>query len=44
MMGGIIAEECGFSFTPIESFEEVFSKVCKKKNEEPVRLKNTKAT
>jgi Fe-S-cluster containining protein len=31
MLGGIIAEECGFSFTPIETFEEVFANVKKKK-------------
>ena len=27
MMGGIISEECGFSFIPIKSFDEVFKKV-----------------
>lgn len=30
MMGGHISEECGFSFEPIQSFEEVFQKVSKK--------------
>jgi len=30
MMGGHISEECGFSFEPIQSFEEVFQKVVKK--------------
>jgi len=30
MMGGHISEECGFSFMPIQSFEEVFEKVIKK--------------
>lgn len=27
MMGGIITENCGFKFVPIESFEEVLNKV-----------------
>ena len=27
MMGGIITEECGYKFTPIVSFKEVFNKV-----------------
>jgi len=31
MLGGIIPEHCGFSFEPIEKFEDVFSKVKKKK-------------
>ncbi|NJL77439.1 MAG: hypothetical protein HC892_22790, partial [Saprospiraceae bacterium] len=30
MLGGEIGEHCGFKFTPIESFEEVMSKVRKK--------------
>lgn len=30
MMGGEISEDCGFSFVPIQSFEEVFQKVNKK--------------
>ncbi len=27
MMGGELADNCGYSFTPIESFEEVFDKI-----------------
>jgi len=27
MMGGGISDDCGFKFTPIKSFEEVFNKV-----------------
>jgi hypothetical protein len=30
MMGGHISDECGFSFTPIQSFEEVFEKTVRK--------------
>jgi len=30
MMGGEISENCGFSFIPIHSFEEIFAKVSKK--------------
>ena len=30
MMGGEIGEDCGFSFVPIQSFEEVFKKTVKK--------------
>lgn len=30
-MGGILAEHCGYKLEPIESFEEVFQKVSKKK-------------
>jgi len=30
MMGGEISEDCGYSFVPIQSFEEVFKKVTKK--------------
>jgi hypothetical protein len=29
MMGGTISAECGFNFTPIQSFEEVLKKVSK---------------
>lgn len=32
MMGGIIGDECGFSFVPIESFESVFNKIQKKQS------------
>jgi Fe-S-cluster containining protein len=32
MMGGVLGEQCGFSFTPIESFEEVYRQVQKKPN------------
>ena len=31
MMGGVISENCGYKFVPIESFEEVLSKVKRKK-------------
>lgn len=31
MLGGEISEHCGYSFEPIQSFEEVFEKVVKKK-------------
>ena len=31
MMGGTLAEHCGYRLEPIESFEEVFNKVSKKK-------------
>lgn len=27
MMGGALAENCGYKFTPIESFDEVFKKL-----------------
>ena len=30
MLGGVIAEECGYKFIPLESFEEVLNKVQKK--------------
>lgn len=30
MMGGVISEDCGFRFEPIEKFEDVLSKVNKK--------------
>lgn len=30
MLGGYMSEDCGFSFEPIHSFEEVFEKVVKK--------------
>lgn len=29
-MGGTLAENCGYSFIPIESFDEVFAKISKK--------------
>ena len=29
MMGGALAEECGYKFTPIESFDEVFNNLNK---------------
>jgi Fe-S-cluster containining protein len=32
MMGGSITEECGYSFEPIEKFEEIFEKVKNKLN------------
>lgn len=32
MLGGVISEDCGYHFIPLESFEEVFKKVRKKKN------------
>lgn len=32
MMGGIISEDCGFSFEPIYSFEKVFKKIIKQNN------------
>lgn len=31
MLGGNISEDCGFDFIPLESFDEVFKRVCKKK-------------
>lgn len=31
MMGGTVSEDCGYKFTPIESFEEVLAKVKKSK-------------
>ncbi len=31
-MGGILAEHCGYKLVPIESFEEVFKRIQKKKN------------
>jgi len=31
MMGGEISEDCGYKFTPINSFEEIFNKVKNKK-------------
>lgn len=30
MMGGVISDDCGYEFVPIQSFEEVLSKVKKK--------------
>ena len=30
MMGGTLAEHCGYKLEPIISFDEVFAKVCKK--------------
>ena len=30
MMGGTLAENCGYRLEPIESFEEVFERVSKK--------------
>lgn len=30
--GAQLQEGCGYSFQPIESFEEVFAKICKKNN------------
>ena len=32
LMGGTLAEHCGYRLEPIESFEDVFSKVNKKFN------------
>ena len=32
MMGGELAENCGYKFTPIETFDEVFTRLNKKKN------------
>jgi hypothetical protein len=29
-MGGTLAENCGYSMQPIESFEEVYKKISKK--------------
>lgn len=31
MLGGVIAEDCGYKFVPLESFEEVFSQIKKKR-------------
>jgi Fe-S-cluster containining protein len=31
LMGGTLAEHCGYRLEPIESFEDVFNKVSKKK-------------
>ncbi len=33
MMGGTLKDDCGYRFTPVESFDEVFSSVCKKKTD-----------
>jgi len=30
-MGGTLAEHCGYRLEPIESFEEVFTRISKKK-------------
>lgn len=32
MMGGTISDDCGYKFTPIQSFQEIFDKVQKKSN------------
>lgn len=33
-MGAVMSENCGFIFTPIESFKEVFNREAKKHNQE----------
>ena len=32
MMGGFISDDCGYSFTPIDSFEDILNKIKKKNN------------
>ncbi len=37
MMGGSLADNCGYKLVPIESFDEVFERVCRQKNKKIFR-------
>ena len=40
VMGGSLSDNCGYSFTPIQSFEEIFERVKKSSKNKNIRILN----